>query len=114
MLYIDNGHSFPCPQAIIQNCTYVDDVLFDTDDIPSLRESCVQLTQLMARKRDGFHLRKWTNLIELFLLSKEDIPSTEHELTIEHLLDKNDTFKIFGLTWIPNKFISVFKSNCLN
>jgi len=47
--------------------------------------------------RGGFHLRKWAaNLIELL----EDIPPGEHELAIERPLDKNDTLKILGFTWI--------------
>jgi len=89
------NHSFPRAQAIIQNCIYVDNVLFGADDIPSLRESRKQLVHLMAR--GGFHLRKCAaNLIELL----EDIPPGEHELAIERPFDKNDIFKFLGLTWI--------------
>ncbi|XP_070158806.1 uncharacterized protein [Polyergus mexicanus] len=55
-LAIDEGHSFPKAQTIVQDFIYVDDVLFGADEVPSLKESRDQLTKLMAR--GGFHLRK--------------------------------------------------------
>ncbi|XP_070169436.1 uncharacterized protein [Polyergus mexicanus] len=60
-LAIDEGHSFPKAQTIVQDSIYVDDVLFGADEVPSLKESRDQLTKLMAR--GGFHLRRWTTYV---------------------------------------------------
>ncbi|XP_070153697.1 uncharacterized protein [Polyergus mexicanus] len=97
-LAIDEGHSFPKAQTIVQDSIYVDDVLFGADEVPSLKESRDQLTKLMAR--GGFHLRKWAaNSIELLT----DIPPGEHELAIARTFDKDDTLKVLGLEWIPRE-----------
>ncbi|XP_070170386.1 uncharacterized protein [Polyergus mexicanus] len=97
-LALDEGHSFPKAQTIVQEFIYVDDVLFGADEIPSLKESRDQLTKLMAR--GGFHLRKWAaNSIELLT----DIPPGEHELAIARTFDKDDTLKVLGLEWIPRE-----------
>ncbi|XP_070169700.1 uncharacterized protein [Polyergus mexicanus] len=97
-LAIDEGHSFPKAQTIVQDFIYVDDVLFGADEVPSLKESRDQLTKLMAR--GGFHLRKWAaNSIELLT----DIPPGEYELAIARTFDKDDTLKVLGLEWIPRE-----------
>ncbi|XP_070169361.1 uncharacterized protein [Polyergus mexicanus] len=97
-LAIDEGHSFPKAQTIVQDFIYVDDVLFGADEVPSLKESRDQLTKLMAR--GGFHLHKWAaNSIELLT----DIPPGEHELAIARTFDKDDTLKVLGLEWIPRE-----------
>ncbi|XP_070170722.1 uncharacterized protein [Polyergus mexicanus] len=106
-LAIDEGHSFPKAQTIVQDFIYVDDVLFGADEVPSLKESRDQLTKLMAR--GGFHLRKWAaNSIELLT----DIPPGEHELAIVHSI-RMIRLRCSDLSGYHEKIRFVFKSSHL-
>ncbi|KMQ87558.1 hypothetical protein RF55_13124 [Lasius niger] len=58
-LVTDEGESFPLAVPVLQNNTYVDDVLFGADDIPLLRQTRDQVRALL--QRGGFELRKWSS-----------------------------------------------------
>ncbi|KAH0945982.1 hypothetical protein HN011_007500 [Eciton burchellii] len=101
-LAIDNGHLFPAAVPIIESSIYVDNTLFGNDNIHKLREARNQLIGLM--KGGGFQLRKWaTNSLSLM----EDIPNSQHELA-DHLLAKDETLKILGLSCLPQEDIFCF------
>lgn len=94
-LAIDEGHAFPRAAAVLENSFYVDDTLFGVDDLDVLRDTRKQLIDLLNRGR--FQLRQWaTNSPELL----EDIPVKQHGL-IDHLIKKDDSLKVLGLSWLP-------------
>jgi len=66
-------------------------MLFGNDNIHELCEARDQLIGLM--KRGGFQLRKWAANRALWKTSR-----AQHELA-DHLLAKNETLKILGLSW---------------
>lgn len=92
----DEGHAFPRAAAVVENSFYVDDTLFGADDLNVLRDTRNQLIDLMNR---GFQLRQWaTNSSELL----EDLPVNQHD-PIDHLITKDDSLKILGLSWSPKE-----------
>ncbi|XP_071629518.1 uncharacterized protein [Temnothorax longispinosus] len=73
-LGLDEGKAFPAALRILEEQTYVDDVLFGEDDIATLKETRAQLIALM--KRGGFPLHKWSaNSAELL----QNIPADQCE-----------------------------------
>ncbi|XP_071581643.1 uncharacterized protein [Temnothorax nylanderi] len=92
----DEGKHFPDAVSIIEESTYVDDVLFGADDILSLLEKRKQLVGMM--NRGGFPLRKWAaNSAELLT----DIPDDQRESS-DHPINRDDTLKVLGLSWSPH------------
>jgi len=79
----------------MENSIYVDDTLFGSDDITELHETQDQLIALM--KDGGFQLRKWAANSPTLL---DDIPNSHHELT-SHVLSKDETLRVLGLSWSP-------------
>jgi len=100
-LAIDDSHLFSAAVSIVESSIYVD-TLFGNDNIHELREVRNQLINLMKGGR--FQLRKCaTNSPRLL----EDIPNSQHELA-DHLLAKDETLKILGLSWLSQKDIFCF------
>jgi hypothetical protein len=88
---IDDGPLFPAAVPIFESS--IDDMLFGNDNI-QLREVRDQLM-----KGGGFQLRKWAANSPKLL---EDIPNNQCELA-DHLLAKDEMFKILGLSWLPQE-----------
>jgi len=55
-------------------------------------------------KRGGFQLRKWAANSPALL---KNIPASQHEL-VDHLLAKDETLKILGLSWLPQEDVFCF------
>ncbi|XP_011859476.1 PREDICTED: uncharacterized protein LOC105556968 [Vollenhovia emeryi] len=91
----DEGKDFPEAVSIIEESTYVDDVIFGADDLPSLLDKRKQLVGLM--NRGCFPLRKWAaNSAELLM----DIPEDQRESS-DYPINRDDTLKVLGLSWSP-------------
>ncbi|XP_029162926.1 uncharacterized protein LOC114934423 [Nylanderia fulva] len=96
-LALDEGAKFPAAVPIVNDSIYVDDALFGANDIDSLINTRTQLAELM--RRGGFLLRKWaSNCSELL----DDLSSDRSDVT-DHLILKDETLKIFGLSWLPTE-----------
>jgi hypothetical protein len=91
-----DGHRFPVAVPLIESSIYIDDTLFGRDNLHELRETRDQLIGLM---KGGFQLRKWAANSPALL---EDIPASQHKLA-DHLLAKDETLKILGLSWLPQE-----------
>ncbi|XP_071582040.1 uncharacterized protein [Temnothorax nylanderi] len=91
----DEGKDFPDAVTIIEESTYVDDVLFGADDLLSVLEKRKQLVGIM--NRGCFPLRKWAaNSAELLT----DIPEDQRESS-DYPINRDDTLKVLGLSWSP-------------
>ncbi|XP_029161155.1 uncharacterized protein LOC114932909 [Nylanderia fulva] len=96
-LALDEGAKFPAAVPIVNDSIYVDDALFGANDIDSLINRRTQLAELM--RRGGFSLRKWaSNCSELL----DDLSSDQSDVT-DHLILKDETLKILGLSWLPTE-----------
>ncbi|XP_029172993.1 uncharacterized protein LOC114941956 [Nylanderia fulva] len=96
-LALDEGAKFPAAVPIVNDSIYVDDALFGANDIDSLINTRTQLAELM--RRGGFSLRKWaSNCSELL----DDLSSDQSDVT-DHLILKDETLKILGLSWLPTE-----------
>ncbi|XP_011858860.1 PREDICTED: uncharacterized protein LOC105556384 [Vollenhovia emeryi] len=102
-LAIDEGASFPLATPIVDRQTYVDDFIFGADDKAIARQTRDQVASLL--KRGGFVLRKWaSNLSELL----DDVEATDHGLAHGRELREDESLKILGLTWKPDRDIFQF------
>jgi hypothetical protein len=98
-LAIDDGHRFSATVPIIESSIYIDDTLFGRDT------NCVKRgTNIIGlMKGGGFQLRKWAANSPVLL---EDTAS-QHELA-DHLLAKDETLKILGLSWLSQEDVFCF------
>ncbi|GFY40147.1 hypothetical protein TNIN_414811 [Trichonephila inaurata madagascariensis] len=84
---------------VIQNSTYMDDILSGADDITTAKKMQRQLIGLM--KEGCFHLYKWSANSEELL---KDV-LTENK---KFLFNENDELvKTLGLSWRPRERISL-------
>lgn len=90
----NEGRSHPTASTILQNNTYVDDVLFGSDDVATTREIRRQICDLLAR--GGFELRKWASN-EPSLLT--DIPTENHGLACDKHIQSNEILTVLGIFW---------------
>ncbi|XP_011858427.1 PREDICTED: uncharacterized protein LOC105555984 [Vollenhovia emeryi] len=91
----DEGKDFPEAVSIIEESTYVDDIIFGADYLPSLLDKRKQLVGLM--NRGCFPLRKWAaNSAELLM----DIPEDQRGSS-DYPINRDDTLKVLGLSWSP-------------
>ncbi|XP_018406454.1 PREDICTED: uncharacterized protein LOC108782642, partial [Cyphomyrmex costatus] len=93
----DEGSPFPLVAAVLQQNTYVDDVLFGADDIPLLREVRRQVCALL--RRGQFELRKWASNSAQLL---SDIAGADHGLACDKMLQSDEHLKILGISWSPS------------
>jgi len=96
----DDGDAVP----ILQDNIYVNDVLFDAEDVPLLLRSREHICSLLAN--GGFTLRKWaSNHLELL----NDIPSEDHGLAGDKRLQLDDRMPEHSWTILESRsrFISV-------
>jgi len=82
---------------------YVDDFIFGADDKVLARQTRDQIVSLL--QRGGFVLRKWaSNLSELL----DGIEASDHGLAQSLDLREDESLKILGLTWKPDRNIFQF------
>ncbi|XP_018402055.1 PREDICTED: uncharacterized protein LOC108779187 [Cyphomyrmex costatus] len=95
-LLVDEGDRFPLASAVLKDNIYVDDVLFGAEDIPLLRQARDQVCSLL--QSGGFKLRKWaSNRAELLT----DIPSDDHGLACNKIMQPDERLSVLGLSWTP-------------
>lgn len=92
----DEGHNYPLAVPIIDNCTYVDDIMFGADDIILAKQARNQLCQLA--KAGGFNVRRWAGNAAVLL---DDIPSENHGLATDKFLKEDENVKVLGIAWNP-------------
>ncbi|XP_032687426.1 uncharacterized protein LOC116851764 [Odontomachus brunneus] len=102
-LAIDEGASFPLAISVLDRQMYVDDFIFSADDKVLARQTREQVVSLL--KKGGFVLRKWaSNLPELL----DEIDATDHGRAQNRDLREDESLKILGLTWRPDRDIFQF------
>ncbi|XP_017891297.1 uncharacterized protein LOC108631691, partial [Ceratina calcarata] len=92
----DDGDAYPLAAPVLENCTYVDDIMFGATDIVLAKQIQSQLTRLL--KAGGFNLRKWASN-SMALLS--DIPTENHGLATDKSLQIDEHLKVLGTAWNP-------------
>ncbi|XP_029172121.1 uncharacterized protein LOC114941332 [Nylanderia fulva] len=102
-LAIDEGASFPLATSVIDRQMYVDDFIFGADDKVLARQTREQIVSLL--KRGGFTLRKWASNVSELL---DEIEDTDHGLAQSRDLNEDESLKILGLTWQPDRDIFKF------
>lgn len=84
----------PLASFIIQNCTYVDDVLYSDHDLSKITQAKTELTELL--NRGGFHAHKWASNVSKIL---QDVPVCDQHFNEINLNDKELNFKTLGLNF---------------
>lgn len=92
----DEGNAYPLAVPILENCVYVDDVMFGANDVILAKQKRIQITQLL--KAGGFNLRKWAGNAESLL---KDIPAENHGLATDKILKLDENLKVLGIAWNP-------------
>ncbi|KMQ88376.1 hypothetical protein RF55_12152, partial [Lasius niger] len=92
----DEGVAFSLAVSVLEDSTYVDDVLFGAHNVSAILEIRNQLNSLL--KLGGFYLRKWASNYEELL----------KDITTSDLLDiscisfqEENSIKALGLSWNP-------------
>ncbi|GFQ88125.1 integrase catalytic domain-containing protein [Trichonephila clavata] len=99
----EGKNKYPLATPVIENSTYMDDILSGADDITTAKEMQRQLIGLM--KEGCFHLYKWSANSEELL---KDLP-TENK---EFLFNENDELvKTLGLSWRPREDTFMYQMN---
>lgn len=87
---------YPLAAPILRDSTYVNDVLFEANNVSTLQIIRCQLNALL--RSGGFHLKKWAFNYEELL---RDIPMSDR-LTVNDVSFTEDfTTKILGVAWNP-------------
>lgn len=95
-LMTDEGYYFPLAVAVLQDNSYVDDILFGANDTNTSQQTRDQLISLL--RRGGFELRKWsTNRASLL----SDIDISNHGLACSKQLSPDEQIKILEIVWNP-------------
>ncbi|GFR01661.1 integrase catalytic domain-containing protein [Trichonephila clavata] len=99
----EGKNKYPLATPVMENSTYMDDILSGADDITTAKEMQRQLIGLM--KEGCFHLYKWSASSEELL---KDVP-TENK---EFLFNENDELvKTLGLSWRPREDTFMYQMN---
>ncbi|GFQ95181.1 integrase catalytic domain-containing protein [Trichonephila clavata] len=99
----EGKNKYPLATPVIENSTYMDDILSGADDITTAKEMQRQLIGLM--KEGCFHLYKWSANSEELL---KDVP-TENK---EFLFNENDELvKTLRLSWRPREDTFMYQMN---
>lgn len=105
-LAADEGHQFPEAAAILQEDTYVDDIISGADTLPDAQRLQQRLINLL--QCGGFVLKKWT----------ANHPDLLHSFPADHLglpsfLDKTSQapLSVLGLRWSPSSDYFVYDLN---
>ena len=90
----DEKEKFPLAASVLQDDFYMDDSMFDADNIPLLRQIREELINMLVA--GGFVIRKWTSNDSTLL---KDIPSEDHGLVVDKLLQTDEKVKVLGISW---------------
>jgi len=93
----DEANRFPLASEVLENYTYVDDIMFGAEDIVLIRKIRDQLNQLLMA--GGFSAHKWAGNDPCLL---ESIPNSERALSPDKTLEESPSFKILGIKWSPS------------
>lgn len=92
---LTRGKNFPYASDALLTQTYVDDVMYGTDDLISLEAAHHELITLL--KGAGFHSHKWLSNSTEFLEKISEVPQSQtFDIEIE-----NVSSKVLGLSWRP-------------
>lgn len=104
-LAVQNERNMPEASFILKNCTYVDDVLYSSNDLEGILRAKSQLQQLL--QMGSFHTHKWSSNNSKIL---HDIPSTEQHFDDIELQSKDYSLKTLGLQLVVQE--DKFKITC--
>ncbi|XP_024876642.1 uncharacterized protein LOC112457690 [Temnothorax curvispinosus] len=93
----DEGEKFPLAIPILEEETYVDDIMFGAKDLILLKQTRDQLIQLL--KAGGFRPYKWASNDPRLL---QDIPEADHGLAVDKHLGDDSSLRVLGIVWNPN------------
>ncbi|XP_044742380.1 uncharacterized protein LOC123304888, partial [Chrysoperla carnea] len=99
----DEGEKFPLASPVIENQTYMDDILGGADTIEQAQLLQKELVELLTA--GCFELRKWSSNNESVL---EAVPTEFREQTLSFATEDN-IIKILGLIWDPTSDCFQFK-----
>ncbi|KAL0832997.1 hypothetical protein ABMA28_001120 [Loxostege sticticalis] len=86
------GTDYPLASFILNNCTYIDDILYSTSDKLELLEAKAQLEAIL--QKGGFRTHKWASNSPDIL---SDIPYSEQQFNELELQKDSCTMKALGL-----------------
>ncbi|XP_076638298.1 uncharacterized protein LOC143350231 [Colletes latitarsis] len=95
-LIVDECSSYPDAVEVLSYQAYVDDILFGSDDLTSLR--LIRNQTILLVQKGGFSLRKWASNDSRLL---SDIDEANHGLTVSTFLQVDENISVLGLTWDP-------------
>lgn len=99
----EGKNKYPLASPVIQNSTYMDDILSGADDITVAKVMQHQLIELM--KEGCFHLYKWSSNSEELL---KDVPTENKECVFS---ENDDLVKTLGLSWRPREDTFFYQMN---
>lgn len=101
-LTLDEGAKFPLAAHILENCVYVDDLMFGDEDIVLLNQTREQLTKMLTA--GGFRTHKWATNDPRLL---NNVPEAEHGFASCKDFGEDSSLKILGINWSPS--VDAFK-----
>jgi len=93
----DEANRFPLASEVLENYTYVDDIMFGAEDIVLIKKIREQLNQLLMA--GGFRAHKWAGNDPRLL---ESIPHSDRALSPDKTLEESSSFRILGIKWSPS------------
>jgi Pao retrotransposon peptidase. len=108
-LATDERHLYPVGADILDQDTYVDDILSGGADINSATTAKSQLIALL--RAGGFELRKWSTNHSALI---DDIPEEHRELLQTRLLGEEGFIRTLGLVWEPSTDTFAFRINLVS
>ncbi|XP_055643367.1 uncharacterized protein LOC129779737 [Toxorhynchites rutilus septentrionalis] len=100
----DEAENYPLAAPVVRTSFYMDDLLFDRNNIDTLKSTCKQIVAMLHSA--GFTLRKFSsnsqNVLEIF---PEQLRETRTLLD----LDADQTVKTLGLLWEPSTDVLSYK-----
>ncbi|XP_070519420.1 uncharacterized protein [Cardiocondyla obscurior] len=105
-LVADEGDKYPMGALVLQQDTFVDDVLFGEHDKQKIMQARTELISLLAK--GGFTARKWASNDRHLL---QEISPADHGLAWNAPVQESEEIKILGLLWNPERDAFEFKVN---
>ncbi|XP_070518846.1 uncharacterized protein [Cardiocondyla obscurior] len=107
-LVADESEKYPMGALVLQQDTFVDDVLFGEHDKQKIIQAKTELISLLAR--GGFTARKWASNDQYLL---QGISPADHGLAWNAPIQESEGIKILGLLWNPERDAFEFKMQAL-
>ena len=110
-LVIDEGKSYPLAAHVINNFTYVDDIIAGSFYLEEAQQLQRELISLLAK--GGFQLRKWSSNQQSLLkdLDPDHLSFNPRSLNTP---DIDSSLKVLGLKWNPIQDSFTFEINLLD